>query len=69
MAPRLSDMSISKNHVYLKNTYGIIVDSQHHNHIFIKPTHSEDNGYIWYSQVDGKEYYFYEDEVTGDIVK
>ena len=41
----------------LRNTFGIITAVE------------EDNGCIWYSQVHQKQYYFYEDEVIGEVVK
>ena len=53
----------------LNNTYGIITATEKHTDIFEKDSTENDNGYIWYSQVDQKEYYFYEDEVEGEVVK
>ena len=53
----------------LQNTFGIITEVEKHTDIFKKGSTENDNGYIWYSQVDGKEYYFYEDEVEGEVVK
>ena len=53
----------------LNNTYGIITEVEKHTDIFEKDSTENDNGYIWYSQVDQKEYYFYEDEVEGEVVK
>jgi len=52
----------------LKNTFGIITKVEKHSHIFKKGSTENDNGYIWYSQVDGKEYYFYEDEVDCEVI-
>jgi hypothetical protein len=49
-------------HPHLIHTFGIITVAEKYNHIL-------DNYYVWYSQVDGKEYSFFEDEVTGEIVK
>jgi hypothetical protein len=46
----------------LKNTLGIITEVEKH-------SIENDNAYIWYSQVDGKECYFYEDEVDGEVIK
>ena len=53
----------------LQNTFGIITEVEKHTDIFEKGSTENDNGYIWYSQIDGKEYYFYEDEVEGEVVK
>jgi hypothetical protein len=53
----------------LNNTYGVITAVEKHNEIFKENSTENDNGYIWYSQVDGKEYHFYEDEVDGEVVK
>jgi hypothetical protein len=53
----------------LNNTYGVITAVEKHNEIFKENSTENDNGYIWHSQVDGKEYHFYEDEVTGEVVK
>jgi hypothetical protein len=46
----------------LKNTLGIITKVEKH-------SKERDNTYIWYSQVDQKEYYFYQDEVDGEVIK
>ena len=49
---------------HLINTYGIIIRTEKHNEIFKKGSTDDDNGYVWLSQIDQKEYYFYEDEAT-----
>ena len=46
----------------LLNTFGIITAVEFSTSLKI-------NGYVWYSQVDGREYYFYEDEVIGEVIK
>ena len=56
-------------HHHLNNTFGIITATEKHTDIFKENSTENDNGYIWYSQVDGKEYHFYEDEVEGEVVK
>ena len=56
-------------HYHLQNTFGIITEVEKHTDIFEKGSTENYNGYIWYSQVDGKEYHFYEDEVEGEVVK
>ena len=53
----------------LNNTFGIITAVDKHSDIFKGSSTENDNGYIWYSQVDNKEYYFYEDEVDCEVVK
>lgn len=53
----------------LQNTYGIITEVEKHTDIFEKDSTEKDNGYVLFSQVDQKEYYFYEDEVEGEVIK
>ena len=53
----------------LHNTIGIITEVEKHSDIFESGSNENDNGYIWYSQVDGREYYFFEDEVAGEVLK
>jgi hypothetical protein len=53
----------------LENTIGIITEVEKYSDIFEKDSTENDNGYIWYSQVDGKEYYFCENELTGEVVE
>lgn len=65
LRPRLPPHPHPRHH--LLNTFGIITATEKHNEIFQKDSTENDNGYMWYSQVDGKEYYFYEDEVDGEI--
>lgn len=55
-------------HLRLKNTFGIITEVEKHTDLFEKSSTENDNGYIWYSQVDNKEYYFYEDEVDCEVI-
>lgn len=55
-------------HPHFYNTFGIITMTEKHSEIFEKDSTEADNGYIWYSQVDGQEFYFYENEVDGEIV-
>jgi hypothetical protein len=56
-------------HPRLQNTLGIITEVEKHNDIFEKDSTENDNSYVWYSQVDGREYYFYQDEVDGEVIK
>jgi hypothetical protein len=53
---------------HLKNTFGIITGVEEHTDLYEKDSTENDNGYIWYSQVDQKEYYFYQDEVDGEVI-
>ena len=53
----------------LHNTIGIITEVEKHSDIFEKDSTENDNGYVWYSQVDGREYYFYEDEAECKVLK
>jgi hypothetical protein len=46
----------------LKDTWGIIIAADF-------GLYNKDDGYVWYSQVDAKEYHFYEDEVAGGIIE
>ena len=55
-------------HLRLNNTFGIITEVEKHTDLFGNDSTENDNGYIWYSQVDGKEYYFYQDEVDGEVI-
>jgi hypothetical protein len=52
----------------IQNTFGIITEVEKHTDLFEKDSTENNNGYIWYSQVDGKEYYFYQDEVDGEVI-
>ena len=56
-------------HLHLNNTYGIITAVEKHTDIFEKDSTEKDNGYTWFSQVEQKEYHFYEDEVDGEVIK
>jgi len=53
----------------LDNTFGIITKVYKHNYIFKKHSTQKDNAYTWFSQVNEKEYYMYEDEFNGEIIK
>ena len=47
--------------LHLKNTFGIITEVE-------ESSTEEKNGYIWYSQVEQKQYHFYQDEVDGEVI-
>jgi len=53
----------------LHNTFGIITEVHKHIDIWESGSTEHDNGYVWYSQVDGQEYFFYEDEFDGEVLK
>jgi hypothetical protein len=53
----------------LFNSYGIITKAIKHNDAWKGDSTSDDNVYVWFSQVDCKEYFFCEDEVTGEVIK
>jgi hypothetical protein len=46
---------------HLKNTFGIITKVE-------KRSRENINIYALYSQVDGKEYHFYQDEFDGEVI-
>ncbi len=55
--------------LHLNNTFGVNTAVEKHNDIFESDSTENDNGYIWYSQVDNAEYYFFENEIIGEVVK
>jgi hypothetical protein len=56
-------------HLRHNNTVGIITAVEKHKDIFDSDSTENDNGYIWLSQIDEREYYFYENEVEGKVLK
>ena len=52
----------------LYNSYGIVTEAIKHSDAW-EGSSEKDNSYVWYSQIDGKEYYFFEDELTGEVVE
>jgi len=68
--PRLHPLlrPLLRRHLRLKNTFGIITEVEKHTDLFENDSTENDNGYFWCSQVDGKEYYFYQDEVDGEVI-
>jgi hypothetical protein len=67
--PRPVPIPLPRPHLHLQNTYGIITKREKHSDVFKSDSTENDNAYFWYSQVDGKEYYFYQDEVEGEIIE
>jgi hypothetical protein len=53
----------------LFNSYGIITKAIKHSDAWEGESTSDKNVYVWFSQVDCKEYFFCEDEVTGEVIK
>ena len=53
----------------LFNSYGIVTEAIKHSDAWEGESTNSDNTYVWFSQIDSKEYYFYEDEVTGEVIK
>ena len=62
--PLLRLRPLLRPHLHLINTYGIIISTEKHNEIFEKDSTDDDNGYVWLSQIEQKEYYSYEDEIS-----
>ena len=56
-------------HPELFNSYGIVTEAIKHSDAWEGESTNGDNVYVWFSQIDGKEYYFYENEVTGEVVE
>jgi hypothetical protein len=52
----------------IENTFGIITKVEKHSDNFEKDSTADDNGYMWFSQVNAKEYHFYENEFIGEII-
>jgi hypothetical protein len=50
------------------NSFGIVTEAIKHSDAWEGETTSDENVYIWFSQIDGKEYYFCEDEIAGEVV-
>ena len=54
----------------LFNSYGIVTEAIKHSDAWLGESISgDDNVYVWFSQLDGKEYYFCENEVSGEIIQ
>ena len=56
-------------HHELHNSYGIVTQAVKHSDAWEGESANDYNTYAWFSQIDGKECYFYEDEVTGEVVE
>ena len=54
LRPRLRLHRRLRLHPRLHNTLGIITEVEKHTDLFEKDSTENDNGYIWYSQVDGR---------------
>ena len=53
----------------LFNSYGIVTEAIKHSDALVDESTNGDNVYVWFSQIDGKEYCFYEDEVIAEVIK
>ena len=53
----------------LFNSYGIVTQAIKHSDAWEGQSTNRDNVYIWFSQIDGKQYFFCENEVTGEVVE
>jgi hypothetical protein len=53
----------------LLNSFGIITKVEKHSDAWEGQTTNDDNIYVWFSQLDAKEYRFYENEVDGEVIK
>jgi hypothetical protein len=51
------------------NSFGMITQAIKHSDVWEGPSTSDNNVYVWYSQIDGEEYSFCENEVTGEVIK
>jgi hypothetical protein len=67
--PHLRPRLRPRLHPRLLNTLGIITEVHKHSDFFRSGSTEDDNGCIWYSQVNGREYYFYQDEVECEVIK
>ena len=56
-------------HHELHNSYGIVTQAVKHSDAWEGESANDNNTYAWFSQIDDKEYYFYEDEVIGEVVE
>ena len=61
--PRLCD------YPKLFDSYGIITEAIKHSDAWQGESTIDNNVYIWFSQLDGKEYYFCENEVTVEVAE
>ena len=69
LRPRLLPRLLPRPRPELYNSYGIVTQAVKHSDAWEGQSTNGDNVYIWYSQVEQKEYYFYEDEVIGEVVE
>ena len=53
----------------LFNSYGIITEAIKHSDLWSGESTNGDNVYVWFSQIDGKQYFFCENEVIGEVIK
>ena len=46
------------------NSLGIILSCEDHKILWEKDSTEDDNGYVWFSQEESTEFYFYENELV-----
>ena len=46
------------------NSLGIILSCEDHKNLFESDSTEDDNGYVWFSQEESKEYFVYENELV-----
>lgn len=65
---RLQPRTIPRGNTYLEGKIGLITCAERYDINFKPPSSEEDNGYVFFSNLDGKEYYLYEDELDAEVV-
>ena len=69
LRPRLLPRLLPRPRPELYNSYGIVTQAVKHSDAWEGESANDNNTYAWFSQIDDKEYYFYEDEVIGEVVE
>ena len=71
LRPLLRPLRHPRQHPRLElyNSFGIVTEAIKHSDAWQGESTIDNNVYIWFSQLDGKEYYFCENEVTGEVVE
>jgi hypothetical protein len=69
LLPRLRLRPRPRPRPELFNSYGIITKAIKHSDAWEGDSTIDDNVYVWFSQVDCKEYSFFQDEITGEVVE
>ena len=69
LRPRLRLLPRLRLRPELYNSYGIVTQAIKHSDAWEGQSTNGDNTYVWFSQIDSKEYFFYEDEVTVEVAE